>query len=454
MTAFRLGRPGIYRLSLFSFSILQKPFLVLLFLFFFTSSTDLLNIYFLLFKIKLTNAIAAIFFLIYMLTYRALRVPQKIFAFAAMALLSMAISTLDSPNQIASLGYLIFFSFNYFTYFSIPYNLFRFINPEILFDIYSKSFLLMGMYALFQVLFSFAGIILPGVTQYIFTLARGQGFTYEPSFYALYMTPFTMFCTAKFILQPPSERKIREIFWPNLFLLSSTSTGCFFSYLFFLFFLAVFKLFKIVKSFDFSIFKIFIKFSKICAISFTLLWFVKKELIVSGFLKLFYTGTSPHFTVRLRWDAIIDYLNIFLDYPWVGLGLGAAPTYLLIKESGGEVDLLDPQVLQLRTPMNVTTEIMAGLGILGSLVFLFFFYGLICSFRSALKADLSGQERTNLIALGISVCVMFSTLQFSQSIMRPYMWIHIGLFMGYASYLKEKYSSIFFRSKEALPILR
>lgn len=451
---FRVSFPNSFRLSSTTYSILAQPFFLLLFLFLSTSSTDLLHINLLLFKAKLTHAIAAVFFIVFILLFKTFHLHHKMFSFTVIALASMAISSIESPNRIACFGYLFLFIFNYFTYFSIPYNLLKFVNPELLLKIYYISFFPVGIYAICQVIFSVKGIFLPGVTQYIFTLARGQGFAYEPSFYALYMTPFAMFYNAKFILQKPADRKISEIVWPNLLLLASTSTGCVFSYIFFIFSIGVFNLFNVFKKINLPVFKSICKFLLIFSVGFAILWCISQDLVMGGFLKLFYTKGSTHGTVTIRWEAIVDYWNIFLENPWVGLGLGAGPTHLLQKDSMGSVDLMDRSVLENRTPLNVTTEILAGLGLLGSLAFVFFFYVLIHSFRTSLKLDnLSAEEKTNLIAFAISLCVMFCTLQFSQSIMRPYMWIHIGLFMGYAAHLKQKYRALSAQSKAPLPAL-
>lgn len=435
MTTFRLRRPK-FSTFILPISLLKRPFLILLFLFFLTSSSDLLNAHLLLFKVKLTNAIAVFLFCTFFIM-RATQIPKQFFSLTTAILGCMVISLLNSPNPIAGAGFIAFFLFNYVVYFLIPYNQFRIYHPDFLLKIYSFSFYCTGTYVLFQILFSLGGVILPGVTQYIGTMARGTAFAYEPSFYALYMTPFAMYCTTKFLLQDRADRKIKDVFWPNFLLLASTSTGCFFSYLFFLFFIIIFNYLKII---SLSTKKLIVNFSIACISAFVVLWITNKDLIVTGFLKFFYREGISHFSVQDRWRGLTEYWDIFLEHPIIGVGLGAGPFYLAKKKGVNAIDLLDPQILAKYSPMNAATEVLASVGILGSLCFLYFFYLLFNTFRLNLQIPtLTKEERMNLIAFALSICVLFMTLQFNQSIMRAYMWIHVGVFCGYARHLKEKY---------------
>ncbi len=61
---------------------------------------------------------------------------------------------------------------------------------------YSLAFSCLGLYAFFQIILSGVGIYDPLATQRVGSLARGQGWMYEPSYYALYMTAYVMFRNA------------------------------------------------------------------------------------------------------------------------------------------------------------------------------------------------------------------------------------------------------------------
>ncbi len=438
MITFRLRRPNFSTLII-PLSIFRRPLLLLLFFFFLPSSADLLNAHLLLFRVKFTNLIAVLLFCGFFIA-RALQISKSFFSLTSALLICMLLSLLNSPNLIASAGLIVFFLFNYFVYFLIPYNQFRSSPPDFLLKMYAVSFYCTGMYALCQIFFSLIGVKLPGVTQYIAFIARGTAFAYEPSFYALYMTPFAMYCTTKFILQDPAQRTFKQIFWPNLFLLASTSTGCFFSYLFFLFFILIFNYFRVIRL---STKKLIVHFTIASSAAFGLLWLLNKDLVMTGLLKFFHKGGASHFSVQDRWRGLTEYWDIFLEHPFIGVSFGGGPFYLALQKGMSAVDLLDPGVLGNYSPMNVTTEVLASVGLLGGFCFFCFFFILFTTCHSALRISLlTKEERINLIAFAISICVMFMTLQFNQSIMRAYMWIHIGVFCGYARHLKEKYQAL------------
>jgi O-antigen ligase len=196
----------------------------------------------------------------------------------------------------------------------------------------------------------------------------------------------------------------------------------------------LFHFFGIIKL---SFFRLFSKFALIMGMIFSGLWVTNKELITDGFLKFFYSGLS-HGSILIRWKGIVDCWNIFLDHPWLGVGLGALPFCIAQKELGTPLDLLDKTIPTDYAPTNATLEIFASLGIIGIILFAAFLYLMVHTFRSGLKIpQLEESERIHLIAFAISICVMIAVLQFNQSIMRPYVWVHVGMFVGYVQALKR-----------------
>lgn len=419
--------------------VLARPFLILLFLYFATISTDLLYLKTSIFKIKLNNAIAALLALYFLFNFRNLRIETEQFLASMLIFGSFVISALNSCNQIACSGFIFFYLFNFFVYFLIPINLYNVIDSKFLLKLYFSGFLAAGIYAGCQVFFSLFGFVLPGVEQWIYSVARGQALAYEPSFYALYMTPFAIFQTTKFILQKKEERNLKDLLIATFCLLISTSTGCFFSYVALIFVLCLFSYLGII---DFSIKKLLFKSFLVFAIVFCLLWIINKDLIEKGFLKLFYSGITNHFTFQCRWRGIVNYWNIFMEHPFIGVGLGGGTTYFLIHSTNQYIDILDPDILNtsVAVPMNVTTEVFASLGLLGACSFLNFFHKVKKAFARAYKLEfLTEDEKIHLISFAASLCVVMVTLQFSQSIMRAYLWLHFGISVGYANYLWQKY---------------
>jgi hypothetical protein len=384
------------------------------------------------FKLKLTHLIAPILALFSLFIFRRFYFPTQ-FTYLMVALtISMGLSGLNSIHPTACIGYFLWMIFSFLIYFLIPYTLFHYMRASTLLQIYFNSFFCLGLYALLQFLFSFIGIYLPGVTQYIFSLARGQAFTYEPSFYALYMTPFTFFYTTKFLLQPPNKRKLHLLIWPNLLFLISTSTGCFFSYILYFLQMVILKYLKILQL---NLLKLFSQITFLLISLFSLIWLINKKLIIAGFLKFFFSGTS-HFSIQCRWQGIVDYWNIFLENPLLGVGLGAGPFYQAQNKLNSSPDLFDPTIVATYSPTNTLTEILASLGLLGSFLFTIFLFLLFRTFYRAYQIpSLSSEEKISLIAFILSIGVMLATLQFNQTITRPYLWVHIGIFVGYANSL-------------------
>lgn len=416
--------------------LITKPLYLFLFLYFLTTSIDLYHLPLLIFKFKFTHVTAPILALLFFLIFRILHLPYNYTLFMTCLLISMGLSSMGSLNPTACAGFSLWMTFNFLFYFLIPYTLFYYINPATLLRIYFNSFFCIGFYAFLQCVFSLAGIILPGVTQYVYSLARGQAFTYEPAYYALYITPFTFFYTTQFLLRSPNQRYLHHLIWPNFLFLISTSTGCFFSYIIYLIQIAVSGKLKIIKINTLNIFK---KFTLTFATLFIFIWFIDKKLIVSGFLKFFFHGVT-HGSIVVRWQGIVDYWNIFMENPIFGVGLGSGPFYHAQMTTHGIIDLLDPLIVAQHTPTNALTEVLASLGLVGISLFIVFFYLLIRTFYTTYQiSSLSSEERISLIAMILSIGVMLATLQFNQGITRPYLWVHIGLFVGYANILKKRH---------------
>lgn len=430
-----------FRVNFFE-HLLHKPFLILVFFYFVTLSGDLLHIRFFLFTAKLTNIVGIATFSCYLLLYKSsLNLSRDILLATCACLISLIFSAILGYNQIACIGFILFFVFNYFIYFVFPSSLFFIFDKELILRIYFTSFICVGTYATAQVLFSFFGIRLPFSLETIADrITRGQGFSYEPSYYALYMTPYTVFQTTRYLLQSPKERSTKDLILANFFLIISTSSGCLFTYLALIACLGLFKFIKILRQLSARklLFK-FIMYGWVCSL---LLSLINPSLISEAFFKFFCTGFMTHYSFSERWNMLWEYWTVFLDNFWTGTGLGGATTFLLYKRGIESADIFDPEIL--RSPSliatNVTTEVLASLGIFGALCFGYFFWIILKKFKAAYKIpNLEREDNIELTAFAISLCVTFFTLQFSQSIMRCYIWAHTGIIIGYIKYLQMKY---------------
>lgn len=434
-TAIRITAPN---------ELFKKAFLFLLFLYFLTLSADLLSVYLLFFTVKLTNFIGLLTFISYLTFYGGkLAISRNFFLVTISCLASLSLSALLGYNLIACLGFILFFIFNYWIYFVLPSELFSVFNEKLILRIYFFSFLCIGAYATIQVFLSCCGVILPHVSQVIAgRIARAQGLSYETSYYALYMTPFTIFQTTQYLLQDPRERSLKDLVVANFLLLISTSSGCIFTYLAFLACLGLFKFINILKKV--SVLKVLYKFALYAACASLFMSLINPELVSGMFLKFFFTKFT-HNSFLERWNGLVMYWFVFLENFWTGTGLGGATTFLLLKLGATQINLLDPNTLRAAdiVATNVTTELLASLGIIGGICFGFLFWVVYKKFRNAYRIPhMDKEDHIKLTAFALSLCVTFFTLQFNQSIMRCYIWAHLGICIGYIKYLHLKYQKM------------
>ena len=415
---------------------LAKPFYLLLLLYFCTLSADVLHIKLLLFKGKLSILVGVMLFAIFFARFRVLRLDKDFLIAAFACSCSMLLSMTKGYHWIACTTFLCFYLLNYLVFFVLPVNLFCVFKSDFLLKLYFSSFVIVGIYAAAQVLISVFGVYLPFANQRIMSLARGQGFSYEPSYYALYITPYAIFQTTKFFLQKKEAKKLKSMLGANFLLLVSTSTGCFFSYLALFTSVGLLKLTRIVRRIPLS--KILFRGLLGSGLIFFLLWLINPLLISKGFLKFFYVGSGYHGSLQGRLDGIARFWSVFLDHPLIGAGLGGVTTYCAQKE-GNDFSMLSSDLLNYNCAMNITTEILASLGIVGAVAMAIFLFALWRICQATLRYPLTEEERINAVAFIVSLCVMFFTLQFNSSIMRAYTWVHVGISVGYMKSLRAKY---------------
>ncbi len=407
---------------------LSLPLGVFFFLYFSTSSWDLLQIHVGPFAVKFTHVMSLFLFFLYVFSVQRLTVPLGYLAIFCTLLMAYLLSFCQSSNPIATLGFTLFFIFNFIFYFILPLNYVKYFGFDSIFSIYRASFLFVGSYVAVQVIASTVGLYLPVAGQSIGSIVRGQALCYEPSYYALYFTPFVMYENSRYLLDAPGRKHFGWVMLYNLFFLLSTSTGCLFSYLFFAVSLVVLS----------PVFwrRILQFFAFIGALFAGFFW-----IFQSGFqmlLKFFYYGLRQG-SLKERWEGILRDGSIFWEFPWTGVGAGAVSTYAQ-QMAYGDVDPLDPEVFQLFSSTNVTMEILASLGLFGAIGFLALCIYIVQDLSTVFHVErLTVEERSRLLSLAISLLVLFFALQFNQSVLRAYVWIHVALCVAYAHELLEKY---------------
>ncbi len=409
--------------------------LFLIFLYFLVSSGELLHIVVAIFKPKPTQFMAVLLLGYLCLVYRRIILPRSVLYPSLWLLFSLVISALLSAHPMRSFVYVSVYIFNFVFYFLIPVNLLRFFEPQKILKIYFLTFFCLGLYAVFQLVLSLFGIYDPLATQRVGWIARGQAWTYEPSYYALYMTAYVMFRNAMQIFSPKaglSLKSIMKILGINCFLLASTSTGVIFSYPAFCIISLWLAFLRPIRCMARYARQRVLKFIAICCALGGVMAWIFWDIFILSFFKFFYFGFMTHGSFLARWNGLVVSFKLFLQYPFFGVGVGGVGPYLFAKNSFYDISPITLEEVESYDPTNVSTEILASLGMAGLIGFLALAFVFYKSFRKVLAhPQIAEQDKIISIALFISLILVMIVLQFNQGLFRPYVWIHAGVTYGY-----------------------
>lgn len=409
-------------------------FYIVLFFYFFLLSADVLHIEVGLFKIKVGNLVGALACLSLFVTSRGLLLVKESLLPLGALFVSLFVSSLLSVHMERCLGYCVVYLFTVVVYFFLPYTFFFSFDRNRVLKVYFLSFQLMGVYAIVQLALSIGGIYTPLLRQWIEQggWARPHALSYEPSFYALYMCGFVMFYNALYFLNG-EKKSVLKLVAVNGLLLVSTSTSGFFAYFFF--FPLIFFLRRYAVEFKK---KIGLFIGVLSAFLLCIAGVAPK--ITLFFVKFFVVDFFSHHSFSERWEGIKNAWGVFLEHPLLGVGIGGIGPYLYAREKGGVILSnafgMTLQEVELYDPKNVTTEILAGLGVLGVIPFCLLALWVTKSFKRVFA--LEGQERSIALSLFISLFVMILVLQFNSGLFRCYIWVHAAVTIGYTESLLSK----------------
>ena len=381
---------------------------VLIFLYFVLSSAELLHLVMGIFKPKLGHIVALVLLGWMVLEKRMWRLPKPLFHAFIFILSSMIISAVLGHAPLRSLGYVGVYLFNFLIYFFLPFQLMQIVQPDKLLRLYWSSFVVVGCYAVLQLGLSLFGVYEPFALQRVGSLARGQAWTYEPSYYALYILPYVMYHNSLAIIQEGTSRI--KLLFQNLLLIVSTSTGLIVSYPAFFGIATFFKEMRKIK--------LFVAISTFC-VSLILATVLFYETVIHTLFKFFYFGLY-HFSFSARWEGIVASIKTFLKHPIFGAGLGGVSTERFVAESTYDTKLITLQEFEAFDPTNAFTEILASLGVIGLVAFIYL--GIVFY-----RAFLDAQDKQRGTALFLSLIVMLIALQMNQGLFRPYVWIHAAI---------------------------
>lgn len=415
-------------------SLLDSLITSLTFFYFFTSCADKLNFHLLVFKGKANNLIAMILFVLLFVKYRRIALHKLLAIPIGLICFSIFISSTMSPFIMRSMGYNVVYLIELVLYFLLSYNLMFHLEKELVFKLFFLGAFFVGAHAFLQLFLSLFNLYEPFVSQYLLGgLARPSSFAYEPSFYALYMSAFAMYFNFFFLFskEPLSIYDKKNLLLFNFYLLLSTSTGAFFSY-FFMFFLALlFILFFKTKWIAPYLSKRVLSVMGVFAIFSLIMGVVFNDFVSNYFFKFFRINFATHHSFADRWNGIVNSIQVFLEKPLFGVGIGGIGPYLYYKKNEVyQQTMLSLKQCEIYDPMNVATELLASLGIFGVIAFSFLFFSTLSLLKTLLRSTCALKSKREVLCLFFSLLVVLLTLQFSQGLFRNYIWIHFGLLCG------------------------
>ncbi len=422
-----------------TFLLSRTIFYVLVFLYFALSSAELLHVVFGIYKPKIGHIVALVLLAWMVLEKRVWKLDRRLLYAFLCILISLTLSAVFGGAPKRSFGYIGVYLFNFGVYFLITLQLMQSMNLNQFFRIYWNSYLLMGLYASLQVMLSVIGIYEPFALQRIGSIARGQAWSYEPSFYALYMIPYVMYCNGRALFTEKANNPFKnrvKLFCQNMLMVVSTSTGLIVSYP--VFFISA--MIKFLNPLQEIARKKLLKALAFFAISLAGLTVLFYEIAIQSIFKFFYFGLLAHWSFSARWEGIISACKTFVNHPILGMGLGGVSTERFHEVSVYDLKLETLQEYEAFDPTNCFTEVLASLGMVGLLAFIYLGFVFYRSFQEVMKDLLIDLESKKIAAaLFLSLVVMIVALQMNQGLFRPYVWIHAAVVYGYFQRIRTSF---------------
>lgn len=374
------------------------------------------------------------------------------------------ISFVSSINSLFPLKSLIYSLWTVFYALTIVFLIWfsrknRLNNLDWMLKVYFYSFLVISIFGFYQLLLPFLiGEKTPFVMQWWqrYTLARINGLSYEPSYFATYML---MGCFIWFILWIRKSsfinyKGIITIAIGLIIFLSSSRIGWIGIILIIGYGLIEFTGYYFInKKFTIQNAKFFIYFIvlSLFAVSFLLLIINNPERF-----QFLFKGTglfdTADYSYAMRNERAIQTFRVFIDRPLnilFGVGPGGAGAYMVNNPEKFKIFAETFEKLWATEPNNITAELLASVGITGFVFFLWFIIGVFKRLWDLYKNNnLIKKYRIICLALFWGLVIELIILQFNQNYLRPYLWLHIGISIAAVNTLEH-----FLKNKDPLPFI-
>lgn len=415
----------------------------LLFLFFFTLHADQLSWTFGEITLRLNNIIALLLALLVLIGAKrvSLLLPRSLLCSLLLLTLSLGLTTWLSPYRARASLFLGWYGITLIAYFLLPYLLGLIWPLKRLLRLYFLSFIAVGLYGAAQLFLSFCRIHDPAAEQlWGEGWVRPNAWAYEPSYLALYLTPFIAIANGHFLMQREQDfflmrrLNLSALLVINGLFLTTLATTTLFFYLLFLLTLALIPYRSQLPPFHRQV-RRFLGAHLLAGVA--LLAFLP-VLSKEFFFKFFFQGFLDHHSISERLIGIYNAFEIFLHHPWFGVGLGSIPSLLFEGWCVGDsrfIYLANPEMIRGAAhvykcfePTNVFTELLASAGIMGTAAFSFFLYSYVKRVRLVLfSPTIEVTDKRWVFLFFLSTLIMFIVLQCSQGLFRTYIWTHFAL---------------------------
>ncbi|MFC2144939.1 O-antigen ligase family protein [Actinomycetota bacterium] len=268
-----------------------------------------------------------------------------------------------------------------------------------------------------------------------YNLARINGFSFEPSYFATYML---IGCFIWFILWIRNNDfiKYRGIILSTLgivLFLSSSRIG----WIGIIFIIAYgvvefFGHFFIHKKFTKQNLKFFIYFLMGVLFVAAALIYISTNPERFNFLfqgtGLFNTADASY---SMRFDRTIKTIEVFIDKPVniiLGVGPGGAGAYMVANPEKFNIYASGFAKLWSTEPNAIGAELLASVGVVGFMIFAWFIINIFKRLWNLYRNNiLVSKYRTICLALFWGLVIELLILQLNQNYLRPYLWLHIGI---------------------------
>lgn len=317
-----------------------------------------------------------------------------------------------------------------------------------LYKMYILSFVAVSLFGIAQFILPLLGLGGPLVEQWWVhgVVARANGFSYEPSYFATYLlmgwiiTAYHLYNSPSTYRRPVPYLTLCHLIITLAILLSTSRMGIIMMVLWYVqypikFVLSVVRNLSAKKGVLWICGGLILVTIAIAA----LIAMIDFSIILRLLQGTGLFGTASHSTTSGRLPTFIDVFEVFAKSPIIGYSLGGVASALAEHRN---VYITDLSQLKSHEGVSIFAEVLAASGLIGIIPFVAYFVQLyrrsIQLIRRLHDSPLGNILKALLLALSFELLI----LQLNQNILRPYLWIHIAMLSTAYQVSKRHYRTL------------